>query len=256
MPLSEKNILESGLLDLYAIGSLGEDDRALIEEARDRYTALRHELHRIESALQKYARLHALPVDPAVKTALFEQLDDPANRPVTGGKGKGGGFRWRGGVIILLLAGLAWQWLSYNKSINRLSEGFASSIDSCDNIRTGLEERITRLEQVLSAQSRIIPVVPTDNYPETDLYFHLGEQDSTNFLQIKNLPDLADNESFQLWSLKSDSDPIPLDVFQGSEGILIPVEFVEASNAYAITIEARGGAQQPNLEKLIGVFNI
>ena len=155
-----------------------------------------------------------------------------------------------------LLAILIVSWTYYYKDHKSWKAEQSALIENCDTLANNLRSQIANLESLLSRDSRIIPVSPTDNYPETELYFHLNDNEQRNFIQIKNLPPLASNESFQLWSLKSDQAPIPLDVFEGEEDIYIPVSYVDATNAYAITIEARGGAESPNLEKLIGVFNI
>lgn len=47
-----------------------------------------------------------------------------------------------------------------------------------------------------------------------------------------------------------------MDVFEFDGSQFIEVDFEENTNAYAITIEEKGGAQSPNLDMLIGVFSV
>ena len=70
-----------------------------------------------------------------------------------------------------------------------------------------------------------------------------------------NLPDIASDQAFQLWSLKDGADPMPLDVFADKNKI-IEVAFVDNTATYAITIEPKSGSKSPTLEKLIGTIGV
>ena len=106
------------------------------------------------------------------------------------------------------------------------------------------------------AANRILNMTPTSGYPETQLLFHINTVDRQNFIQVQNLPGIAANQAFQLWSLKPGVDPIPLTVFKQGDDFIIPVDFEEGTGTYAITIEAEGGAQVPTLERLIGTVTV
>lgn len=255
MDLSKNDILNSGLLELYAIGSISDEDRQIVESALAAYPELVEEVRDIEITLEQYTRAHAIQPDPSLKDKILSQIKDkPSSSDAV--PRRSNPLNWQNGAMIILLTLLAWQWLKSMRDNTVLTDQNQQISQSCDSIQNQMNERIVTLENILSGNSRIIPVSPTEKFPETQLYFHLDSDQRSNFLQVKNLPNLADNQSFQLWSLKEGQDPIPLDVFQGTEDIIIPVQFVDATNAYAITIEPEGGSQSPTLENLIGVFNI
>lgn len=255
MDLSKNDILNSGLLELYAIGSISDEDRQIVESALAAYPELVEEVRDIEITLEQYTRAHSIQPDPSLKDKILSQIEDKTAGSDEGIR-KNNPLNWQNGAMIILLTLLAWQWLKSMRDNTMLTDQNQQISQSCDSIQNQMNERIVTLENILSGNSRIIPVSPTEKFPETQLYFHLDSDQRSNFLQVKNLPNLADNQSFQLWSLKEGQDPIPLDVFQGTEDIIIPVQFVDATNAYAITIEPEGGSQSPTLENLIGVFNI
>ena len=74
--------------------------------------------------------------------------------------------------------------------------------------------------------------------------------------QCRSLPAIASNESYQLWSMKPDQAPIPLTVFQGDEGVFIPVDYEENTGTYAITVESFGGVESPTLENLVATVGV
>lgn len=257
MSLSKNEIIDSGLLELYAIGALGDEDRLVVEQALKDYPELRNELREIENALYKYAQLNQLTAPASVRQAVMDSVQAQSGSDATDSvKNMGRRINWGMWIAAALFLGIIFQYWNSDRKWNELSEDRQAIAERCDSTQSALRERLNQLELLLSENNRIIPVDPTEKYPGTKLYFHLNDSDQRNFIQVQNLPALADNQSFQLWSLKSDQDPIPLDVFRAGDSVIIPVQFVEASNAYAITIEPEGGSQVPNLEELIGVFSI
>ncbi|MBK8625039.1 MAG: anti-sigma factor [Saprospiraceae bacterium] len=66
---------------------------------------------------------------------------------------------------------------------------------------------------------------------------------------------IKSNQAFQLWSLKDGVDPMPLNVF-ADKNTIIPVDFIDQTATYAITIEPKGGSKSPSLDKLIGTMGV
>ena len=48
---------------------------------------------------------------------------------------------------------------------------------------------------------------------------------------------------------------MPLNVF-ADKNTIIPVDFIDQTATYAITIEPKGGSQSPSLDKLIGTMGV
>lgn len=257
MSLNYDEIKNSGLLELYVIGALEDTDRQRVEQALAESAELRSELKDIELTYERYARLNKVSAPTGLKDQILRELGEagiPSTREADIRVSRR--FNWAAVTTALLGLGMLFQYWSNNKSEARWEAERQILAERCDSAQVTMQGRLDRFELLLSEDNRIIPVNATDNYLETRLYFHTNPQEKRNFIQIQNLPPLADNQSFQLWSLKGDQAPIPLDVFDGSGDAIIPVEFIDETNAYAITIEPAGGSQTPTLERLIGVFNI
>lgn len=245
---------ESGLLELYVLGQLSENEIAQVEDAANQNQSIREQIVGIEQTLKGYAMAYAITPDPMVKDNIMKSIQSSAGGQVPQPpRPSAGSFGWLFGLVVIG-AGLLLFWMN-NKHTQEVSE-FKNQLAVCDSIQTQNNIEIAIFESLQSADNLIVAVDATENYPGTDLYIHNNEVSGKNYLQVRNLPDLAPDQSFQLWSLKGDNPPIPLDVFETDKGSLFEISQVEGTNAYAITIEPRGGQDSPTLERLIGVFAI
>jgi len=69
--MSRIDIKSSGQLEMYALGALSDEDNRAVEAALNSDPSLRQELYEVELALESYAMMHALPVDPTAKPMLL-----------------------------------------------------------------------------------------------------------------------------------------------------------------------------------------
>jgi len=265
--MSIKDIRESAILELYVLNRLTQEERIQCEQALENHLELRTELSEIEQSLLIYAQAYAITPPAALKSDLLDKIKDhqnPAqntgkktqkNRTDTITKSKSSGSAW--GWFTALLLGLAAiaTYIMKTDENNLLQQGHEVNIEDCEKDNNRLNHRIKLLESLYLSDNNIIPIAPTEKYPGTILKFHNNGVAQKNYMQVKNLPSIAENQSFQLWALKGENNPVPLDVFDGKTD-LFEVDFVEGTEAYAITIEPLGGQKTPTLDRLIGVFAI
>jgi anti-sigma-K factor RskA len=254
--MSLNEIKNSGLLELYVMGQLDGTQEQTVRQWLDEYPELINELREIEAALQQYATIHAIAPSAHIKAQLMDQIK---TTPISGGETgiqNSKGVNFLAAIMIAVAGVLIAAYVFKNSQYKALLHAHDAQIAMCDSLMQAHEIRLAMLDQIKDPGTRILPIAATEKYPETNIYFFSNDTQKKNVIQVQHLPQLAENESFQLWSLKGESPPIPLDVFDGSQEALIEVAFVENSNAYAITIEPKGGSQSPNLDKLIGVFSI
>ncbi len=247
-------IRNSGLLELYVIGSIDSDDLKIVEECLGLYPELKEDLKEIESALFHYAQIHGSNPSQEVRSELLNSIKDSTKMSSDNSKSN---------ILKLLSLGLfistiiiSFLYFQNRQTLSALEKEYDQEIIRCDSLENVNAGPMAILNDLKNRNNIIFEVESTSNYPETDLYFYNNEVDGKSYLKIHNLPNLEANQSFQLCSLKSNVNPIPLDVFESNVDAIIEVQHVEASNAYAITIEPKGGSTSPTLSNLIGVFNI
>jgi len=246
----------SGLLELYVIGGATDEEVGIVEQGLIDFPKLKEDLYEIGGAIEVYAKMHKMTPSSALKNRIMEKAGlNSASRPtsVVPAKGIPKG-------VTYLLAGLAGilglLYFTTNSNYNKLRTEYAASQNTCDSIIQSNAIQFAVMEQLQDRDNNVLAFNATESFSQTELFLLYNETSKQNFIQVKNIPLINAQESYQLWSLKAGEDPIPLTVFQGDEGLFIPVDFEDGTATYAITIEQRGGAQSPNLDNLIGTVNV
>jgi hypothetical protein len=250
-----EEIRASGLLELYVMDQLSPAEKAEVESHLLTYPELHKELREIERSLEIFARSASMKSPAGVK----ERIIDSIRHDGKGGGTKGGsnGF-WS---ILSLLGGLGllvFGYLYYQKDqdAQRLTNEIALVRDTCQTRNDELTRELELLRQLTQSNNTIIPFQATPGFASTDLYLHINNVTKRNFIQVRNLPPIAANQSYELWSLRPNQPPAPLNVFDAPASGLIEVTYVEGTEVYAITIEQRGGVNSPTMANLIGTVSV
>lgn len=253
-------IRESGLLELYVLGECTETERRTVEEALEQFPELKDDLYEIGSALEVYARIHEIPPRAGGKETLLNRAGErgaDAKGPV---KPAALAPRPRApwGFVAALggLAVFAALYFITRQEIVRIQDEYNYYQAQCDSLQQVADQQYAELNQLQDPNNRVLSIQSTGTFANTDLILIYNEVTQQNFVQIRAIPQITDQQSFQLWSLKPGQAPIPLTVFQGDEGLFIPVDFEDNTQTYAITIEPRGGSQAPTLANLIGTVAV
>ncbi len=260
--MRKNEIIESGLLELFVAQALDEKDRQIVLKALDDYPELLQHLSEIEYAFQYVAQANAISPSRGLKPVILSQISNEHPQESTSKnqsppkvKASGSGFLWPFILSAVSLIGLFFYFTNKNNGYKTLMKEWEAEKIVCDSIKAEDTRKSNILSALTSRDIKILEADPTDKYPATSLYMYNDQSLKKNFIQIKNLPPIASDQSYQLWSLKDDSDPIPLDVFEDQQN-LIEVQFVSDTRNYAITIEQKGGSKVPTLDNLIGIIPV
>jgi len=256
MGLSLTDIRDAGLLELYVIGELSPIERQQVEEAIRTYPELKIELAEIEQAFKHFAFAKTIAPEPRVLEQTLKTINAGPNPPQSQPPSSGGaGFSGLLGTLALVFAGLSgYFWYQSDQQTQAISEA-QIALEDCLQKQEAVKENIALLNDLQRNDKQVVAIAATDKYAQTSISIYNNPVTKRNYLALSNLPELGPDESFQLWSLKADTAPIPLDVFDAS-ATFVPVAFEDGTGTYAITIERKGGATAPNLEQLIGTFGM
>lgn len=258
-------IRKSGMLEHYAMGVLSEQEVREVEGYLNQYPALQQDYLEIQNALQALATEKSIKPRASLEDELIKSIMDQS-KTIDGGvdsdKLKNDNISssniWKTIAALLAISAISAVYFFWNmnaKYKNQTREFDTYKLE-CDSIKREQQEKIDLFSQLNVKDNRILNMTPTEGYPETQLLFHFNPIQKVNYIQIQNLPSIASNQAFQLWSLKPGEDPIPLTVFKNSADFVIPVDFEDGTGTYAITIEDENGALSPTLERLIGTVGV
>ncbi len=252
-----KEYISSGILELYVLGQLSPEESAEVEGMQSKYVDVRKEIYDISVSLEQYGRLTAIKVPAGLEDKIFDQLPPKTNTTANPPTNTDPPINWKMFSLIFGLFSIfgigmyMWQSNKYEQQLSDLNR----SIIACDSIQQEANIQFALIDNLNNPQNKIIELAPTKNYAGIVIYLHHNEANKKNYLQLNQLPEINEDQAFQLWSLKPGQDPIPMDVFT-SRNKIIEIGFEDQTPTYAITIEPIGGSISPSLDKLIGTMSI
>ncbi|MEP6793308.1 MAG: anti-sigma factor [Saprospiraceae bacterium] len=251
-----EEIKASGLLELYVMDQLSPAEKAEVEGYLNTYPELRHEIREIERSLEVYAGSAALKSPAGVREKILDAIRHDTN-------GTSGGRLQTFNIwpMVAALFGLGLLLFGYfyfqKENENKLlAKEIVTLRDTCDSKTNELTNQLNLLRQLTAPNNKILPFTATPGFASTDLYLHTNKTTKRNFIQVRNLPAIASNQQYELWSIKPNQTPAPLNVFDSPENGLIEVAYIDETAVYAITIEPRGGKNTPTMENLIGTVSV
>lgn len=256
MSLDLKKFFESGLLELYVLDKLSKEEIKTVEEYISAFPQLKTEMFEIERTLYRYDTLFDIEPPKNVLDKVLNKIGETTSSSSNTTKDKNSKI-WRNIAFLTSVIGLLVSLIFINsnrKKQHQIDEQI-KLIEDCENEKSNSQETQNLYADLISTDYTKVILATSDKYPDSKLSFFTNPIEEKNFIKINQLPELTNNLSFQLWSLKGDNAPIPLDVFNDSTEI-IPVRYINDTDAYAITIEPSGGSLEPTLSELIGVFSV
>ena len=259
-----KEIRESGILEHYAMGVLSEQEVREVEGYLVQFPELQKDYFEIQNALQALAVERSVKPRASLEDELIKSITGESNTPndKTEGTNKEGSIDrtnpWKAiaGLLAISAISAVYFFWNTNAQFKTQSREFNTYKLECDSIARSQQSTLDLFNRLNEKENNVLKMTPTADYPETQLLFHFNPTSKRNHIQIQNLPTIAANQAYQLWSLKPGQDPIPLTVFKNTNSIIVPVDFEEGTGTYAITIEDEAGAQVPTLTRLIGTVGV
>lgn len=164
-------------------------------------------------------------------------------------------WKWIAAASIVLLAVSLYWGITANNRSNKLQDIAKEN----ETLKTQLAATTSQLEQVRAdaeaLQQPDVKMASLKGTPVSPASYVTVYWDTTNkdvYLMVNNLPKPAGDKQYQLWAL-IDIKPVELGVLQMSQEKLIPMvkmKGVQNAQAFAITLEPRGGSQNPTLDQM------
>ncbi|HEY4060283.1 MAG TPA: anti-sigma factor [Puia sp.] len=251
------------------MGLASESERAEFEHLCTQYPELVAARRDFEERLEEYASEHAVAPPPAVKVKVLEaignqrqrQTDSPitpsSNPPkiITMENSKSpvrspGWLRFIAAASILLLVGMAWlyyQTNTQNKELSSTNDRLKEKLNSTDSI---LKQIVAEEKMVKDPNTTVVNMVGTQVAPRSSANIYWDSTSTNVFLVVKNMPKLPSDQQYQLWAL-IDGKPNDLGVFDATDDkVILKMKNTRKAQAFAITIEKKGGSPSPTLQKM------
>jgi anti-sigma-K factor RskA len=244
--------IESGIIESYVMGLASEPERAEFERLCLQYPELVAARKKFEESLEGYASDHATPPPPEIKAKVLEAV-----KKLPDGRDQGSAPR-RIQVLpglaiaasILLLIGMAflyYQTRQENQDLTTINQRLKESLDTTNKT---LKKIVEEQKVVSNPDITVVNMVGTQVAPRSSANIYWDSARSDVYLVVKNMPRLPSDQQYQLWAL-IDNKPKDLGVFDATDDkVILKMKNTQKAQAFAITIEKKGGNTSPTLQKM------
>ena len=273
-----KEYIASGIIEGYVLGSLSDQERREVECMSAIYPELKDHLNQIQESFEAFAQASAIEPPKELRQTILKKIStlvqEENEQGVTGKKEtkivqlnpkKESNlliWKWSVAASLILLLGTTILYINDKKTqqlnLASLTEKNKIELKRANLLQSDLEEK-EKIEQFMLASSTIpIQLSGTPKSPTSKVRVFYNSQQNEALLSMDVLPKVDKDKQYQLWAIV-DGLPHDLGVFDLPEnkslGSIIPVEMTKIQ-AFAITLEKKGGSASPNLEQLYVIGNI
>lgn len=262
--------ISSGILESYVMDELSQTERAEVENAASQHPEIKEELQKIELSMEALAFATAVKPPSDIKDKLMAKVaKEPTTEkqtPVVEMRPKEsfGMLRYAAAASIIVALGSAFMafnyWNKWQSAEDRLSTLIAQNEQFAENynqVNLQLDDIQNAVAIMNNSAYKRVTMNGTDNSPESLATVYWNETTADVYLSIQNLKELSQDQQYQLWAI-IDGKPVDAGVFDpANSNFLVQMKNIGPNAAaFAVTIEPRGGSENPSLETMQVVGNV
>jgi anti-sigma-K factor RskA len=252
--------ISSGILESYLLGELSETECAEVNAMAKQYPEIEAEIEAIETTMMQVV---AKTPPPHLKQAILNKIDKSTTEVVSLYTKKHVYTIWLAAAsIALLIVSAAYNFLLVNKL--KLSEDKLSALNlekdqskialaTQSKISSAMANELAILKQPDTKKTILKGLDSTSNLLAT-VYWNKNSNDV--YLNIDTLPQPAMDKQYQLWAIV-DGKPVDAGIFElNNLDTLQKMKSVFNAQAFAVTLENKGGSITPTISAMCLLGNI
>jgi anti-sigma-K factor RskA len=252
-----KEYITSGIVESYVLGLASDAERQEFENACAQYQEVAQARAGFEQALETQLLQEAIAPPIGLKARIEDHL---FNQPVINTadtiedeapvRSLSGVWKWLAAASIVLLAGVSYWAFTTNAKYQDLQEAQRQLQRNLNESTAQLNEIKGETALLRKSGMKMTALQGTANSPSSFVTVYWDTTSKDVYMMINNLPKPASDQQYQLWALLN-NQPIDLGVFEvREEQLLVRMKNVQQAQAFAITLEPKGGSPNPTLEKM------
>jgi len=270
-----KLYIESGVLELYVMGDLGPDDRKNVEAMAAKHPEVKQELEQIQNALEGYAEVYSVTPPQGMRDRVINDLllatnEDNQAEPLTKTEEATRVVKMSSGTsffkfafaasVALLVLSVSALFVLYNQledsrqQIAVLQQDNQTITSNANYLNKQLAASNESLSIFHNPEVKLIKLAGQKIAPEASLVvaFNPKKEEVMIVMGAAKMPTNDEAHQYQLWALV-DGKPVDLGVFdtQTDATGMKRMKSIGAVQAFAVTLEPRGGSTNPTMEQMM-----
>lgn len=263
-------IISSGLLESYVLGYSTAEETMQVKELCAKHPEIVLEIEAIEKALIKYASLSAPEISDSFKENLFSQLNNKTVKTENPGSAYTpvkSVFSYKYAIaatITLLIISGVFNFLFYSKLqktdkavsiLNNDKKQYVEQLKTQQITLKALEEGLALLSD---PNTKLVKLQSTGAPSSSKALIYWNSNSHQAYISEVQLPKPPEGKQYQLWAIVN-GKPVDAGVFDLAitNGInLQKMKEIAGVQAFAVTIENKGGSPTPTLSTMCLLGNV
>lgn len=250
--MEKKEIISSGLLEMYVMGATSSDESIKVEQWRSMFVEVDEEITNIEKSLEAYAFANAITPSSSIKEKIFISIKNNSsteNKSLQSAKVVSiSPLRniAAAAAVLLLIGSSVLNFFYYNK-YNDVNSKFNESQQQIALLNEHLTDLNNDMGIVQSKYSEPVSLKGLDAAPDAAAKIFWMKNTGEVYVDPSNLPMAPNGKQYQLWAIV-DGKPIDGGMITSKDGKKYHIQKMKTfgkAQAFAITLETEGGNPQP-----------
>ena len=248
--MNVQDYISSGIVESYVLGLATPEEQAEFEQMAAQHPEVLQARIAFEIALEEQAMAAAVAPPAAWKDEIRNALPVAApvrsiETPVLAPVRRMNGWKYAAAASIVLLAGsIAWN-LSLQNNNRKLQDDYSGAVARLEQTRAKVDTMSGDLSVMTNPNMKLVSAKGLEASPQSSATIYWDTTTHDVYLVANNLPTPASNKQYQLWAIFN-GKPVDLGVFDvKKERLVIQAKNAQGAEAFAITLEDRGGSPTP-----------
>lgn len=252
------NYIAPDILERYVLGQATAQEEQLMSCLIKIYPEIVEEREQIERVIQKLADAGAVQPNAKVKEAIMKKVAQTKQEEVESAEkapkviSMYSTWAVAASVAILMACFFGYRYFTAANQYQDTVAQVAVLEQEQAEREEAMAKTTAKLAFVMNASTQKIVLNGTDFRPEAKATVFWNTENKQVVLDNSSLAELEPDQQYQLWRLV-DGVPIDMGVFDAADESMLEMKQAIAADAFAITIEPKGGSESPTLEKMVVV---
>ena len=265
-------IISSGILEEYVLGLTSEADSARIHSYMQTLPLIKQEVENISKSIETYASSYSVTPPAFIKERILEAINQSTGNTSPNYNQASDKLiksqapvykinsllKFAAAACFFLLLGSIFINLSLYNKYNRSKSDIASikqELDSQKQVAIDINSDMNVVKNKMA-----VPVVlnGTPHSPEALAKIFWMKNTGDVYVDASNLPSIPADKQFQLWAIV-DGKPVDAGMISTDNGKVFRIQKMKSfgkAQAFAITVEKKGGSEAPTMNEMVVIAKI
>ena len=270
--MNSKEYISSGILESYILGHASPEEAGILECVMKNNTEVREAFEEAQKTFEMLATAQAVTPPNDLKSKIWDRIQQqekvelPVEKPIipiqnnvqqspvkteiqetkSEKKGNWKNFAIAASLLFLVSTGANLYWMN---SQSELKEEMANMKNENQSKNLAIQNMQQKLDVVANPDMKKIVLAGVEKHPEAKATVLWDANSKDVYLSVNNLPKAPEGMQYQLWAIE-DGKPVNAGMYSEDKDMKIALANITKAQAFAITLEKKGGSEAPTMENM------